>query len=54
MSSECAFCLQDTDGADFCSAACEASWTLLFGPPPEAAPADVYDDDASDTLPFNY
>lgn len=52
--SECAFCLQDTDGAEFCGAPCRASWSLLFGDPVDVVPddADVYGDDDALVLPL--
>jgi hypothetical protein len=49
--SECAFCLQETDG-EFCGPPCRASWSLLFESPEDRVPtdADVYDDDEPLTL----
>ena len=52
--SECAFCVQETDG-EFCGPPCRASWSLLFESPEDRVPGDeeVYgDDDEPLTLPL--
>jgi len=54
MSAECAFCLQDTDGAEFCGAPCRASWSLLFGKVEDVVPTDdeAYGDADALVLPL--
>ena len=48
---ECAFCLAEMCGGEFCSPACRKQYNELFEPPAED---DDEDDDVSDTLPLEW